>query len=293
MIESQRGKYDFLVIAPFLVAVVFWQSQELSFVVYPFRLFVTMIHELGHGLSAVLTGGDFLRFEVTKRGAGLAITRGGTRSVVIQAGYLGTALFGGLLLFLANRAQKPGRVAIGVGFLIGLLTLMYSGLSFYRLSIVESFVAGGVLIAGLWLFLSRETDEGRYIGLAVTAVGSLILLGFAGSGNLLTIVVGLCSAIALVFMGLRADRRITVGTLTFLAFLTGLQAITDAWVLLKIVSLPSSLVPNNDASAMSREIGGSATIWALVWIGLDIVIFGTAIYLTFVRNNQTADAKRV
>ncbi|MCD4686712.1 MAG: M50 family metallopeptidase, partial [Anaerolineae bacterium] len=84
----------------FMIALVLWQVQGLFFLTYPLRLFVTMIHELGHGMSAVLTGGEFLRFEVMERGAGLAYTSGGSRFIVIQAGYLGTAIFGATLLLL-------------------------------------------------------------------------------------------------------------------------------------------------------------------------------------------------
>jgi hypothetical protein len=248
-----------------------------------------MIHELGHGLSAVLTGGEFVRFEVTKRGAGLAYSRGGSRFVIIQAGYVGTALFGAGLLWLTHRIRQPGRVAIGVGALIGGLTLLYSGLSLYKLNVVETILTGAVLGTAVFLVLTRETDEGRYVGLAVAGVGGLLLLVFAGAGNVLTIVIGVVSAAVLVVIGLRANRDVVVIVLTFLAFLTGLQAITDAWVLLKIVSLPDWMMPNNDASSMAREIGGSATIWALTWIVMDVVIFGTAVYFTLIRPAQKGD----
>lgn len=65
-----------LAILAFLIAFVLWQMQGLFFLTYPLRLFVTMIHELGHGLAAILTGGSFLHYEVTRRGAGLAYTSG-------------------------------------------------------------------------------------------------------------------------------------------------------------------------------------------------------------------------
>ena len=45
-----------------MIALVLWQMQGLFFLAYPFRLFVTMIHELGHGMAAVLTGGRFPAF---------------------------------------------------------------------------------------------------------------------------------------------------------------------------------------------------------------------------------------
>ncbi|PIV32542.1 MAG: peptidase M50, partial [Lysobacterales bacterium CG02_land_8_20_14_3_00_62_12] len=41
-----------------------WQVPWLGWLVFPFRLFGTFVHELSHGLAAVLTGGDFVRFTV-------------------------------------------------------------------------------------------------------------------------------------------------------------------------------------------------------------------------------------
>lgn len=281
---SQNSRRDLaLAVVAFMIALVLWQMQGLFFVTFPFRLFVTMIHELGHGVSAVLTGGSFLHFEITRRGAGLAYTSGGWRWVIIQAGYLGTALFGAVLLLLTHRTRQPGRVAIGVGALIGILTLAYSGMSLAKLGFLEMIPVIGVLGAALYLFLTQETDEGRYLGVIVGACGGLLLMMFAGGGNLLTILVGLASALLLIWIGLRGSRDTVIVVLTFLAFLTGLQAITDAWVLLKIVSLPSSMMPLNDASSMAHEVGGTASLWALFWMALDVAIFGTAVYFVFVK----------
>jgi hypothetical protein len=257
--------------------------QGLFFLTLPFRLFVTMIHELGHGVAAVLAGGSFLHFEITRRGAGLAYTSGGWRWVIIQAGYLGTAVFGAGLLFLTHRTQKPGRVAMAVGALIGILTLAYSGMSLSKLGLFELIPVIGVLGAALYLFLTQETDQGRYVGVLVGACGGMLLMAFAGAGNLLTILVGLIAALLLVWIGLRGSRDTILVVLTFLAFLTGLQAITDSWVLLKIVSLPSSMMPLNDASSMAHEVGGTASLWALIWMALDVVIFGTSVYFVFIR----------
>jgi multisubunit Na+/H+ antiporter MnhE subunit len=272
-----------LAFAAFLVAVVLWQMQGIYIITQPFRLFVTMIHELGHGLAAVLTGGKFVRFEVTKRGAGLAYTAGGWRFAVIQAGYLGTAIFGAILLILTHTVKNPGRVAIGVGVFIGILTLAYSGISTSNLNVFEIIVIGGVLVSAVYLFAVRDMDAGEhYVGLLVAIGAALLFVIFAGSNNVLTILIGLISAALLIVIGWRANRDVIVVTLTFLAFLTGLQAITDSWVLFKIVSQSSALMPSNDASSMAREIGGTAWLWALVWIAEDVVIFGSAVYFTLV-----------
>lgn len=270
----------------FLVAFALWQVQGLAVLTYPLRLFVTMIHELGHGTAAILTGGSFLNFEVTRRGAGLAYTSGGSRFIIIQAGYLGTALFGALLLYLANRTRRPGLVASLLGLFVGILTLLYSDINLNHLSLLETALAAIVIIAALYLILTRETDNGRMVGLTVAVFGAGLLVVFTGWDNLLTVVVGLGSALVLILLGYRANPEITIVVLNFLAFLAGLQAITDAWVLLKIVSMPASMMPLNDASAMAREFGGTATVWAICWVALDILLFGTAVYLTFIRPHR-------
>jgi hypothetical protein len=281
MTDSQRDLL--LAAAAFVIAFALWQMQGLFVLTYPFRLFVTMIHELAHGISAVLTGGTFVQFEVTSRGAGMAYTRGGSPFVIIQAGYLGTALFGAGLLYLTYHSKRPGRVAIGVGVFIGIVTLFFSGISLARLNVIEEVFAAIVVLAGGLLVLTQPTDRGRYAGVGMLAAGGLLALLFAGGGNMLTIVVGLATALILIAIGVRASRDVVVVTLTFLAFLTGLQAITDAWVLLRIISLPHSMMPLNDASSMARAVGGTAGLWALIWIVLDVLIFGTSVYFTLVQ----------
>jgi uncharacterized membrane protein YeaQ/YmgE (transglycosylase-associated protein family) len=156
-------------------------------------------------------------------------------------------------------------------------------MSLSKLGLFELIPVIGVLGAALYLFLTQETDQGRYVGVLVGACGGMLLMAFAGAGNLLTILVGLIAALLLVWIGLRGSRDTILVVLTFLAFLTGLQAITDSWVLLKIVSLPSSMMPLNDASSMAHEVGGTASLWALIWMALDVVIFGTSVYFVFIR----------
>ena len=274
----------FLAFLAFVIAVFLWQVHGLYFLTYPFRLFVTMIHELGHGLAAILTGGSFVRYEVIEGGAGLAYTSGGSRFFIIQAGYLGTALFGAALLFFSNRARHPGRIAIGLGLFIGILALLYSGLRVANLSPVEIVVTAIMLVAATYLILMSDTNQGRYAGLGIIVIGALLLIWFAGVGStLLTVIVGLTSALVLIVIGYYADRDVVMVTLNFLAFLLGLQAINDAWVLFKIVSAPRSMMPLNDAASMAQAYGGSAAVWALGWIMLDGLLFGTAVYFTFVR----------
>jgi hypothetical protein len=127
-------------------------------------------------------------------------------------------------------------------------------------------------------------DQGQHrVGILVLAGGGLLLLAFAGKSNTTTILAGLLSGLALIGIGLYGRRDLVMVVLTFLAFLTGLQAITDSWVLFKIVSLPYGLMPANDASSMAHQFGGSAALWALVWIMMDVIIFGVTTYYTLIK----------
>ncbi|HEX5755686.1 MAG TPA: M50 family metallopeptidase [Arenimonas sp.] len=102
-----------------------WQVPMLGWLVYPFRLFGTFVHELSHGMAAVATGGDFVRFSVHADLSGLAWSAGGSRWIVASAGYVGSAAFGGLLLLLAARGVS-GRILLTVlGAALLVLSLLY------------------------------------------------------------------------------------------------------------------------------------------------------------------------
>jgi hypothetical protein len=283
-LNTDKRRDLLLALIAFVVALALWQMQGLFFLTYPLRLFVTLIHELGHGLAAIVTGGSFEHFNVTKSGAGVAYTTGGARVVIIQAGYLGTALFGAVLLYLTNKVRQPGRIAVVLGILIGGLTLFFAGIKLSNLSWLETVASAAVIAVGLYLFLTRDTNQGRYTGLAITLAGVVILLMLSTWGDImLTVMVGLGSGLFLIWIGLRASRDIVLVILNFLAFMTGLQAITDSWILFRITSMPRSMMPLNDAANMAHTAGGSATLWALIWIALDILFFGSAVYFTFVK----------
>lgn len=95
-----------------------------NYVLYPFTLFSTWVHEMCHGIAALLVGGEFRSLEVFKDGSGLAYsTRPDTRLAnawVASAGYNGTALFG-MVLLLLRRLPRVGRLGTA---LLGALMLI-------------------------------------------------------------------------------------------------------------------------------------------------------------------------
>ncbi len=128
----------------FLVVLIIWQVPDLSGLLYPFRFYVTSVHELGHGLTALATGGQFLAYEVHESGAGVATTGGGWRWLIIPAGYVGTALFGAILFWLTNRTHYTRFIAIALGVLFALVTALFARSS-------TAWLAGGLTAAVLVL----------------------------------------------------------------------------------------------------------------------------------------------
>lgn len=103
------------------------ETLDLEMLVYPLRLFVTFIHEAGHVLAALITGGQVQGFTVSPNETGWAKVSGGDLALILPAGYLGAALFGSLLFFLSNRAPRQVRgLSIFIGLSMILPTVIYA-----------------------------------------------------------------------------------------------------------------------------------------------------------------------
>src|ERR1700687_3261174 len=95
---------------------------------YPFRIFVTFIHEGGHAVAALVTGNSVQSLSVAMNASGETYTtQGGTFSqmFVSSAGYLGAMTFGALLLVLIRRAVAARIVLAGSAVLILILTTVF------------------------------------------------------------------------------------------------------------------------------------------------------------------------
>jgi hypothetical protein len=107
-----------------------WLIPYASVLTYPFRLFVTFIHEGGHALAAVLTGNSVRSLSVSFDTSGLTetmlISDGPfARFFISSAGYLGAIAFGALLLWAIRRRVKPRALLAGSALLIAALTVVF------------------------------------------------------------------------------------------------------------------------------------------------------------------------
>ena len=96
-----------------------------SFVVYPFRIFVVFLHEISHGLAAVLTGGSIESIGLSFDEGGVCRTRGGWPFVILNAGYLGSLFWGATFLVLGARHARARSVIATIGLFTLGVTLVY------------------------------------------------------------------------------------------------------------------------------------------------------------------------
>ena len=95
---------------------------------YPLVLMSTLAHEMGHGMTAWLVGGEFRSFEMWSNGSGVAHTASSGRiaSALISAGGLVGPAIAALFCFVMGRSMKLARVALFVlgAFLVLALVLV-------------------------------------------------------------------------------------------------------------------------------------------------------------------------
>jgi hypothetical protein len=126
MSANVRPAVSTLVIA-LALTVLLWLVPFAGIVTYPFRLFVTFIHESGHALVALLTGNHVYGLQVAPDGSGLTYTTGGGLAglIVASAGYLGAMAYGVLLLALIRRAVPARAILTGSAFYILAFTFLF------------------------------------------------------------------------------------------------------------------------------------------------------------------------
>ena len=140
-----------------VISVILWFIPFAEILTYPFRLFVTFIHEGGHAIAALLTGNSVGSLSVALNASGETYTtKGGlfSQMLVSSAGYLGSMAYGALLLVLIRKAIAARVVLIGSATIIFALTIIYGLLSpifsWGALSgITFTLLAGTLLTVGL------------------------------------------------------------------------------------------------------------------------------------------------
>ena len=110
------------------ISVILWFIPFAEFLTYPFRIFVTFIHEGGHALAALLTGNSVASLTVATNASGETYTTQGglfSQLFISSSGYLGSMIFGALLLVLIRKAVAARIVLVSCGIFIFALTMIF------------------------------------------------------------------------------------------------------------------------------------------------------------------------
>lgn len=112
--------------------------------VWPLRMLATLVHEGSHGLMTLLTGGGIDSVVIRADGSGTLTSYGGIRVLILFAGYLGTSVFGFLLLISATNV-KLVRVILDIYGVLFILLVVFYG-RFDPLTVIAGVAAGVFLV---------------------------------------------------------------------------------------------------------------------------------------------------
>jgi hypothetical protein len=158
-----------------------------STLLYPFTLFTTWVHEMGHGLTALVMGGSFLELEINANAGGFAragAAHGWPDALVAAGGLLAPPLLGAVVLATVHGPRRAR------GFLIALVLAIAASLILYVRS-ATGVIAMSVVAAALgyvaWAF--REDPERRVLVAQLLAVILAVdtltrMVGYAFMGRL-------------------------------------------------------------------------------------------------------------
>jgi len=220
-----------------IISIALWFLPFAGILTYPFRLFVTFIHEGGHALAAILTGNSVKALSIAWNASGETYTTNGgifSQVLISSAGYLGAMSFGALLLVLIRRAVAARWVLMGATALVAILTV------------------------GFGLFEPLFS-------------GSLSLL----SGVPFTLVAGLLISTGLFLVGRFAGPQLASFFVSFLAVQCVLNALADLKTVF-FLSAPGAPNVPTDAVNMANATHIPAMFWAVSWIVLGFLILSVA-----------------
>lgn len=161
---------------------VVWMVLQVPMARIPILFLSTWVHELGHGLGAIFTGGKFIELTVFPNFSGVAQTATTTsfqRVMVILLGLLGPSLLGVLMIIL-TRALNWYRVAIIVLTALLAMSQIWAADSFTRLAL-----GGGAVILGLiaWKVPNQAVLYISHIIAIALCLNALTGFGYFFMGN--------------------------------------------------------------------------------------------------------------
>lgn len=142
-----------------IATILLWQVPGGDYILYPFTILATWFHEMGHGLMALLLGGQFQQLQIFGNGSGVAYHSGGLylgpigRAFVAAAGLMGPPIAGAALI-IASRNFKAAHLSLTIlgGFLlISTLIWVRSLFGIVAIPLIGLIILGIALKANRWV----------------------------------------------------------------------------------------------------------------------------------------------
>jgi len=136
---------------------------------HPFKIFATFMHEISHAIATVITGGSIASHSLTVRwdGSGEVGHLGGWDFIIGSAGYIGTTVFGCLMMLLAKSRKLAKPVLVSAGLLVLGFTLVY-GATF------GTYVMGIVAAASLFAVVGLASKRAAYFFMSFMSLQTLL-----------------------------------------------------------------------------------------------------------------------
>ncbi len=188
--EDVKPQFKLLVAATAVSIVIWllasWLVPAFGYLFYPLQLFATFVHEGSHVLAAVVTGSAVESLSVSPDTSGVVWSRPNgwlAQLFISSAGYLGTTLFGTLLLVWIRYGFSARIALYSSAAFVGIMTLVF-GLLFPVFNIFSAnvtfggmlftVISGTVLTAGLFATARFASVKWVDFALAFLAVQCLL-----------------------------------------------------------------------------------------------------------------------
>ncbi len=160
-----RESFKFLLLAS-AVTLVLWFIPFAELLTYPFRIFVTYIHETGHAIAAFATLTGVISMNVDWNGNGQVMTTSGN-ILISSAGYLGSLVYGSGLLLLLRQARHARVAAIATASALLLAPILFGGT-------VNTWIFGIILGGGLMALALKAAPRMVHFFMSFLAIQSLL-----------------------------------------------------------------------------------------------------------------------
>jgi hypothetical protein len=139
-------------VAALLASLLLWNLPMGGLLLYPFKLLVTWLHEMSHGVVMLLSGAGFSRLEIYRDTSGIAYAVSGTgpagRAAIASAGYMGAALLGASLLMLGQSRRAARGVLLGLAAAL-LVSLIFWVRNDFGITVIA--IGAGACLVIAWL----------------------------------------------------------------------------------------------------------------------------------------------